>query len=398
MEHPAALAEGGGTYRWHAGAPDDATFEVAASELETRIQARARELGLGEIVSEPVGPLETDVRTSLQGEPESGAGAPAPRPGVTEEYVAAAYGEALLELAAREPRLVVLDADLASDCRVRAFELAEPDRFVENGIAEQDMVSMAAGMARHGAIPVVNSFASFLASRANEQIYNQASERTKVIYAMHFAGLIPAGPGKSHQSLRDASLMAAIPGMTVVHPCNADETRAIVEWAVVDASDSVAIRLAIGPSPRRIELPAGYRPAPGVGVTLREGSDAMLVSYGPVMLHETLTAAELLAERGVVAAVVAMPWLDRVDAEWLTETFAGVREVLVVEDHAPVGALGDTLRRAFAALPEPPGLRVAGVEGWPACGTPPEALRHHGLDGASLADRVALALPGRAGA
>ena len=85
----------------------------------------------------------------------------------------------------------MLDADLASDCRVRAFELAEPDRFVENGIAEQDMVSMAAGMARHGLVPVVNSFASFLASRANEQIYNQASERTKVVYAMHYAGLDP---------------------------------------------------------------------------------------------------------------------------------------------------------------------------------------------------------------
>ena len=312
--------------------------------------------------------------------------------------MAAAYGEALLDLATREPRLVVLDADLASDCRVRPFELAVPDRFVENGIAEQDMVSMAAGMARHGLVPVVNSFASFLASRANEQIYNQASERTKVVYAMHYAGLVPAGPGKSHQSLRDASLMAAIPGVTVVHPCNAEETQALVEWAVLEASDSVAIRLAIGPSPRRITLPAGYRPVPGVGCTLREGADAMLVSYGPVMLHEALTASELLAGRGIEAAVVAMPWLDRVDDGWLADTLGGVRDVLVVEDHAPVGALGDTIRRALASLPDPPVLHVAGVEGWPACGTPVEALRHHGLDGASLADRVALALPGRTGA
>ena len=94
----------------------------------------------------------------------------------------------------------MLDADLASDCRVRGFELAYPDRFLECGIAEQDMVSAAAGIARHGLLPVVNSFASFLASRANEQIYNQASEGTKVVYALHYAGLIPAGPGKSHQS------------------------------------------------------------------------------------------------------------------------------------------------------------------------------------------------------
>ena len=190
--------------------------------------------------------------------------------------------------------------------------------------------------------------------------------------------------------------MAAIPGVAVVHPCNAAETRALVEWAVLESTESVAIRLAIGPSPRRIELPDGYRVAPGTGAVVRDGSDALIVSYGPVMLHEALTAAELLAERGVEVGVVDLPWLDRVDAEWLAELVAGVRDLLVVEDHAPVGALGDTLRRALATLPDPPALDVAGVEGWPACGTPAEALRHHGLDGASLAERVALTLASRA--
>ena len=121
----------------------------------------------------------------------------------------------------------------------------------------------------------------------------------------------------------------------------------------------------------------------------------MIVSYGPVMLHEALTAAELLAERGLEVAVVDLPWLDRVDAGWLAETVAGVRDVLVVEDHAPVGALGDTVRRALASLPDAPALDVVGVEGWPACGTPAEALRHHALDGASLAERVALTLASR---
>ena len=157
----------------------------------------------------------------------------------------------------------MLDADLASDCRVRAFELAYPERFLECGIAEQDMVSTAAGLARHGFLPVVNSFASFLASRANEQIYNQASEGTKVVYALHYAGLIPAGPGKSHQSIRDISLLGALPGMTIVQPANAEETRALVRWAVEDAEGSVAIRLAIGPSPRRIELDGALEPAVG---------------------------------------------------------------------------------------------------------------------------------------
>ena len=209
MEHPTALREGGGTYRWHAGAPDDDSFERAFAEIASRIDERLAALGLEPLRLEPV-EAECERKETLEGEPESGAGAR--RPKVTDEYVVDAYGEELVRLGAEREDLVVLDADLASDCRVRAFELAYPERFVECGIAEQDMVSTAAGLARHGLLPVVNSFASFLASRANEQIYNQASEQSKVVYALHYAGLVPAGPGKSHQSIRDISLLGALPG------------------------------------------------------------------------------------------------------------------------------------------------------------------------------------------
>jgi transketolase len=377
MEHPAALRADGGTYRWHAGAPDDESFALAHAELVERIRGPLPELRL-----EPVPSAEQ--RESLEGEPESGAGMRR----VTDEYVAAAFGDELLHLVGRRPNLVVLDADLASDCRIRAIELAQPSRFVEVGIAEQDMVSMAAGMARHGLLPVVNSFASFLASRANEQIYNQASEGTKVVYALHYAGLIPAGPGKSHQSLRDVSILAALPNMTIVQPANSEETRALLRWAIEEAEDNVAIRLAIGPSPRRIEL-HDAAVSPGRGSVLREGSDAVLFAYGPVMLHQALTAAETMGSR---VQVVNMPWLNRVDSVWLSELvepFDG--DVFVLEDHAPVGALGDLLRREL----EGRNVTVFGVEGWPACGTPFEALRFHGLDGSSLAGRIALALGAR---
>ena len=303
---------------------------------------------------------------------------------MTDDYVADAYGEALLELGAERDDLVVLDADLASDCRTRAFELAFPERFVECGIAEQDMVSTAAGMARHGLLPIVNSFASFLASRANEQIYNQASEGSKVVYALHYAGLIPAGPGKSHQSVRDISLLAALPNFAIVQPGSREEARGLLRWAVAAAGESVALRLAIGPSPRRIELPA--QPAEGRGSVLRDGGDAVLLSYGPVMLHEALLAAERLAESGQLSVrIVAMPWLNRFDADWLAAEVAPFDHVFVLEDHAPVGGLGDGLR---ARLPGRV-VTVFGVEGWPACGTPDEALGYHGLDGASLVRRMA---------
>jgi transketolase len=376
MEHPAALRAGGGTYRWHAGAPDDDAFGRAHAELLARVREKLPDLEL-----ESVPPLEENV--SLEGEPESGAGL---RP-VTAEYVAVAFGEELLSLVGKRPEVVVLDADLASDCRIRAVELEQPSRFVEVGIAEQDLVSMAAGLARQGLLPVVNSFASFLAARANEQIYNQASEGTKVVYALHYAGLIPAGPGKSHQSIRDVSLLAALPNMTVVQPANSAETRALLRWAVEDAQENVALRLAIGPSPRSIELPGGAE-TQGRGTVLREGSAALLFAYGPVLLHEALSAAETLGTR---VQVVNMPWLNRIDSEWLAELVDPFGEIFVVEDHAPVGALGDSLRRHLDGRP----VTVFGVEGWPACGTPTEALRFHGLDGASLADRIALALRAR---
>jgi transketolase len=382
MEHPAALREGGGTYRWHAGAPDDETFALAFAEISGRIETALTRLGLDPLRLESV--LAEAAHEVFEGEPESGAGAR--RPKVTDEYVVDAYGDELVRLGAERDDLVVLDADLASDCRVRGFELAYPDRFLECGIAEQDMVSTAAGLARHGLLPVVNSFASFLASRANEQIYNQASERTKTVYALHYAGLVPAGPGKSHQSIRDISLLAALPDMTIVQPGNAEETRELLRWAVTEAEGNVAIRLAIGPSPRRIEIEGELRP--GWGRSLRLGDDAVLLAYGPVMLHEALVASELLAERDIGLAVYEMPWLNRFADQWLAELNA-FPYLFVLEDHSPVGGLGDGLRRSLDR-----DVAVFGVEGWPACGTPAEALQAHGLDGASLAERISASVQG----
>jgi len=121
---------------------------------------------------------------------------------------------------------------------------------------------------------------------------------------------------------------------------------------------------------------------------MRSASNGVLVAYGPVMLHEALTASELLADRGIRLAVAAMPWLNTFDPAWVADVTGAFERVFVLEDHAPVGGLGDALRR------ELPGhaLTVIGVEGWPACGTPVEALRAHGLDGGSLADEIAALL------
>lgn len=393
MEHPAALEMGKGLYPWHSGAPDDESFERGYNELIERINASFSALGLTPLRLKDIAPEEKRPPAEmLAGEPLSQAAQEKLAAKVTDEFVARAYGQALVEIAARRKDIVVLDADLSSDCKTRDFEYAYPERFIENGIAEQDMVSMAGGLAQKGFLPIVNSFASFLASRANEQIYNNASEKTKIIYALHYAGLIPAGPGKSHQSLRDISLFAALPNVTILQPCNADETRMVVEYAVEEAKENVALRFIIGPSPRKIQLPAGYQLSFGRGVPLTEGKDALLFAYGPVMLHEALLAGELLSERGVGLKVVNMPWLNRVDAKWLEETVEPYELIFVMEDHHPAGALYEHMLGVLASSRSQPlaKRRVVqfAVEGWPACGTPQEALRHHRLDGASLAERI----------
>jgi transketolase len=373
MEHPRALREGDGIYRWHAGAPDDESFTRANDEITSRLRERFLAAGLGSIAFEEIAPPAK------------------PASSTSTEYVVEAFGQRLLELGGRHPNLVVLDGDLSADCRLRKFEHAYPERFVENGIAEQDMVSMAGGMARHGILPVVNSFGTFLSARANEQIFNNCSEDSRVIYVCHLAGIIPAGPGKSHQSVRDISLFRALPNCVIVEPCCASETDQLLDYCVEGTSESCMMRLVIGPSPRALQLPADYRVHPGRGLTLCEGEDVVVFSSGPVLLHEILSAADALRLAGVGVRVVNMPWLNRVDLDWLDSAVAGTNAMVVIENHSTEGGLGDTLATAMLARLGRPSVPVfkLGLTGYPVCGAPGEVLAHHGLDAASLSRRLA---------
>ena len=175
MERPETETfEGKTLYKWHSGAPDDESYEKGLAELTESINKLSEKLGIGDI-NIPENKVERK-KPSKE----------------TKEFVTDAYGDALCEIAKYNDKLIVLDGDLSADCKLRKFEKMYPDRFIENGIAEQDMVSMAGGLARMGLVPVVSTFASFLAARANEQIYNNAGEKTKVIYTCQFAGIIPA--------------------------------------------------------------------------------------------------------------------------------------------------------------------------------------------------------------
>tara|TARA_Y100000310_G_scaffold259080_1_gene267650 strand:+ start:1639 stop:3615 length:1977 start_codon:yes stop_codon:yes gene_type:complete len=392
MEHPVALEKNNGLYPWHAGAPDEDAFVRGFDELRIRINETLKKLSLDPLSLKDITPLkknEEQLNSSLLSEQLSQAGIEKQKE-VSEEYVANAYGEALVELADKRKDFVVLDGDLSADCRLRDFERKYPDRFIEVGIAEQDMVSMAGGLARQGLIPVVNTFASFLSARSNEQIYNNASENSKIIYVCHYAGLIPAGPGKSHQSIRDISLFGVVPNITIIQPCNAIETKLALEYCINEADQNCMLRLIIGPSPQEINLPDDYSFQEGLGIVLKEGDDAVVFAYGPVMLNEALIASNSLEKKGVNLKVINMPWLNTVNSVWLTKVLDGINRVFVVEDHSPTGGLGSFLLSKLAEnqLFGDRLLKIIGVEEYPVCGTPVEVLAYHDMNAPAISKTI----------
>jgi transketolase len=202
--------------------------------------------------------------------------------------------------------------------------------------------------------------------------------------------MIPAGPGKSHQSVRDISLFGALPNVTIIQPCNAEETKWATEYCVNKADENCVLRLVIGPSPEKIELPKDYKFKLGVGAELTEGNDALLFSYGPVMLHEALVAAEYLKKIGFGLKVINMPWLNKIDKDWFKNVVKNQQKIFVLEDHSAIGGLGDRLLNALTDLGEIAGKEFInfGLKEYPECGTPLEVLEFHKLDGKSLAQRI----------
>lgn len=376
MEHPFAMRDGA-LYKFHSGAPDDATYEAAHQEIRDRVNQAMDRLGLGS--------LEIVTRAAV----------PSVAKPSNPDVIVKAYGECLVELARERADLVVLDADLALDCQLLEFQRLYPARFIECGISEQDMVSTASGLALQGYLPVVNSFGVFLAARANEQIYNQNTERTKVIYACNFAGLLPAGPGHSHQSLRDVSLFCALPEIHILQPANPQEAKELLRWAVNEADASCLFRMNIGPSPRKIEIPEQEALKRGYGRTLTFGKEVAILAYGPVMLNEALKAAELMADHGRPITVVNMPWLNFVAAQWLRDIVQAAGTILVLEDHAGSGGLASHLLTRMAELDLLGACRVRQLapKGIPACGTAAEVLGHHQLDSASIVAFISELMP-----
>ncbi|MBI2670122.1 MAG: transketolase [Candidatus Yanofskybacteria bacterium] len=364
-----------GLYHYHGGAPTDEDYVAALNELLANANQKLQEIG------EP--PL------SLQAAEKPTAVAT-----ITNlDNLIAAYGDELCKLGSEKNNIVVLDADLAKDCGLLKFKKQFPDKFIECGIAEQDMVSVAGGLALRDKLPIVHSFACFLSTRPNEQIYNNATEGNKIIYVGSLAGLLPAGPGHSHQSVRDISCLGAIPGLTLIEPCNEQETRVALRWAVEENEESTYIRLVSIPRKLTYNLPCNYRMKKGCGVRLRDGSQVALIAYGPVMLEKAVGAARLLDNGYMSIAVYNFPWLNFIDTEWLVKELYTFKTLVTIDDHYVNSGLGALITaeiaRTFVRVPK---IINLGLNEIPACGQNDEVLQYHQLDGLSIAEKITKAL------
>jgi len=361
------LACGDQTYHFHAGAPSLKDYLAAVGELTARIDARLSRLGKPAL--------------ELAGAPQPVRVAP-----VKPERLVLAYGDELLQMARTRTDIVVMDGDLLSDCGIEAFKEELPERFIECGIAEQHMVSAAGGMALNGILPVVHSFACFLSTRANEHIYNNATEKKKIIYTATLAGVVPGGPGHSHQSVRDISAIGSVPGLTAFEPCSEREARLAIRWAVEENDASTYLRFVNVPLDLPYSLPASYSLQVGRGVTLREGADVALVGYGPLLMTSAWRAADELASQGVRAAVINLPWLNRIDDAWVAETLGRFPAVITLDNHYVTLGQGVMVGAALARVGARCEFGSIGLTDVPACGNNAEVLAHHGLDVAGIAD------------
>jgi transketolase len=247
------------------------------------------------------------------------------------------FGETMAELAKEDPRIVLLDGDVGSSTGAELFETAHPDRYLQMGIAEQNMLGIAAGLATLGFVPVASSFACFVVARALDSIrvlIAQPHLNVKIVGG--YTGLLTGMTGKTHQIFNDLAIMRTLTNMVVLAPADEVEARQALR-AMVSVDGPVYIQTTREPSP--VLFGPDYRFEIGRSVTVREGRDVTLVSTG-VQTTRVYQAAEILAGQGIEATVVHVPTIKPIDEEGIVEAARASRLVVVIEDQNVLGGLG----------------------------------------------------------
>lgn len=295
-----------------------------------------------------------------------------------------AYGKALVELAEKYD-YVVLDADLAEATKTVMFKKQYPERFFDCGIAEGNMMSVAAGIAAAGKTVFASSFAMFAAGRAFEQIRNSvAYPALNVKIGATHAGITVGEDGATHQCLEDIAIMRTIPGMTIINPADANEAYCAVE-AAINHKGPVYMRFGRFAVPNLTAELAGYRFELGKGVVLRDGDDVTLVATG-YMVHLAVEAAEMLAGEGISARVINVHTIKPLDSELITRAALETGAVVTAEEHNVIGGLGGAVAEALAESAPVPVLRVGTRDVFGRSGQVPELLELYGLTAKNIAD------------
>lgn len=300
------------------------------------------------------------------------------------------YGEALVELFPKYPELVVLDADLAAATQTGMFKKAYPERFFDCGIAESNLIGVAAGLAASGMIPFASTFAMFAAGRAFEQIRNSVGyPRLPVKIGATHAGISVGEDGASHQCNEDIALMRTIPGMTIISPADDVEAKQAVEAAILHDGP---VYLRFG----RLAAPVfndakDYKFELGKGVLLKDGGDLTIIATG-LMVWEAVCAAEKLAADGIHARVINIHTIKPIDEEIILKAAHETGVLVTVEEHSVIGGLGEAVCGVVCANDPVPVTRVGVNDVFGMSGPAVELLGKFGLTADSIAAKAKTAL------
>ena len=296
------------------------------------------------------------------------------------------YGNALKELGAENPNVLVLDADLAGATKTGVFKKAYPDRFFDCGIAEGNMVGIAAGLATTGKIPFCSSFAMFAAGRAFEQVRNSVGyPHLNVKIAATHAGISVGEDGATHQCNEDIALMRTIPGMVVLNPADDVEARAAVK-AAAEYEGPVYLRFG------RLAVPvfndeANYKFEIGKGILLREGTDLTIVATG-LCVNSALEAAEKLAAEGISAEVINIHTIKPLDEEIILKSAKKTGKVVTAEEHSVIGGLGSAVCDVLSEKLPTPVKKIGVYDVFGESGPAVKLLEKYKLDGAGVYEQI----------
>ena len=295
------------------------------------------------------------------------------------------YGKALVECGAKYPNLVVLDADLAESTKTAMFQKAYPDRFFDCGIAEGNMIGVAAGLASTGKVVFASSFAMFASGRAFEQIRNSVGyPKLNVKIGASHAGITVGEDGASHQCIEDLALMRVIPGMTVIHPADATSTAKLLEQIAAENGPAY-VRLG------RLNIPVIYDDSAdiqlGKGNVVREGSDHTIIACG-LMVNEAMIAAEELEKEGISVRIIDMHTIKPIDQDIIIKAAQETKSIITAEEHSVIGGLGSAVAEVVTAKC-PTKVTMVGVQDrFGQSGKPAQLMEEYNITAADIVKAV----------